>query len=176
MHKSFVIYIHESPFRIKTQCFTLYGKYHAIVARARVRVRARSRARAFACARVRVRARSRARAFACARASVRARARSRARARARARVRARARARGGRNGEGDSMRQLNQRSRSVIATSRYSYIISRYSYSLSFAGKIVPFYSVALLNVTIMLHLKTMLPDCNIHLTKHTPTQAFRGW
>jgi hypothetical protein len=36
-------------------------------------------------------------------------------------------------------------------------------------------YSVALLNVTIMLHLKTMLPDCNIHLTKQTPTQAFRG-
>ena len=35
-------------------------------------------------------------------------------------------------------------------------------------------YSVALLNVTIMLHLKTMLPDCNIHLTKQTPTQAFR--
>ena len=37
-------------------------------------------------------------------------------------------------------------------------------------------YSVALLNVTSMLHLKTMLPDCNIHLTKQTPTQAFRGW
>ena len=37
-------------------------------------------------------------------------------------------------------------------------------------------YSVALLNVTIMLHLKTMLLDCNIHLTKQTPTQAFRGW
>ena len=37
-------------------------------------------------------------------------------------------------------------------------------------------YIVALLNVTIMLHLKTMLPDCNIHLTKQTPTQAFRGW
>ena len=36
-------------------------------------------------------------------------------------------------------------------------------------------YSVALLNVTIMLHLKTMLPDCNIHLTKQTPTQAFGG-
>ena len=34
-------------------------------------------------------------------------------------------------------------------------------------------YRVALLNVTIMLHLKTMLPDCNIHLTKQTPTQAY---
>ena len=31
-------------------------------------------------------------------------------------------------------------------------------------------YSVALLNVTIMLHLKTMLPDCNINLTKQTHT------
>ena len=30
-------------------------------------------------------------------------------------------------------------------------------------------YSVALLNVTIMLHLKTMLPDCNIYLTSKHP-------
>ena len=37
-------------------------------------------------------------------------------------------------------------------------------------------YSLALLNVTIMLNLKTMLPDYKIHLTNHTPTQAFRGW
>ena len=37
-------------------------------------------------------------------------------------------------------------------------------------------YSLALLNVTTMLNLKTMLPDYKIHLTNHTPTQAFRGW
>ena len=33
-------------------------------------------------------------------------------------------------------------------------------------------YSGALLNVTIMLNLKTMLPDYNIHLTKQTPTHG----
>jgi hypothetical protein len=27
-----------------------------------------------------------------------------------------------------------------------------------------------------LLNLKTMLPECNIHLTKQTPTQAFKGW